>query len=193
MRPAYVANPVANVLFVITMVVWFLSELRQALRRRSNAATTDRNSLLLLRVCITLGVLFAAWALRLGVTAFGASGITLAIAFLLMWCGIALRWWSFHTLGRYFTFSVMTSADQPVITTGPYRWLRHPSYTGVLLALIGTGVAFGDWLSLAALVVLPLIGLLYRIHVEESALARTLGPLYTTYASTRKRIIPLVW
>jgi protein-S-isoprenylcysteine O-methyltransferase Ste14 len=87
----------------------------------------------------------------------------------------------------------MTSADQPVITTGPYRVLRHPSYAGMLLVLGGIGLSYGNWLSLAALVFPPLIGFIYRIHVEEAALSATLGAAYTTYASRRKRIIPFVW
>jgi protein-S-isoprenylcysteine O-methyltransferase Ste14 len=53
----------------------------------------------------------------------------------IFWCGIALRLWSFRTLGRYFTVTVQTSGDQPVITSGPYRAIRHPSYAGILLAL----------------------------------------------------------
>jgi isoprenylcysteine carboxyl methyltransferase (ICMT) family protein YpbQ len=42
---------------------------------------------------------------------------------------VALRGWSFAALGQYFTFTVMVSSDQPVVTAGPYRVLRHPSYT----------------------------------------------------------------
>ena len=53
--------------------------------------------------------------------------------------GLVLRGWSFKTLGEYFTFTVMVSSDQPVITAGPYRLLRHPSYTGILLACAGAG------------------------------------------------------
>jgi protein-S-isoprenylcysteine O-methyltransferase Ste14 len=110
-----------------------------------------------------------------------------------MWCGFALRFWSFRTLGRYFTFTVMTSADQPVITSGPYRLLRHPSYLGLMLILIGIGAAYSNWLSLAALAVIPTVGVVHRIHVEEGALSATLGSAYTSYASGRKRLLPLVW
>ena len=96
-------------------------------------------------------------------------------------------------LGRYFTFTFMTSANQPVITTGPYRLLRHPSYAGILLILGGIGLSLGNWLSPAALILLHLAGFIYRIHVEEAALSAVLGGAYTTYAGGRKRIVPLVW
>ena len=52
-----------------------------------------------------------------------------------------LRGWSIMTLGEYFTGRVMVSADQPVITAGPYRVLRHPSYFGFLLCCAGAGLA----------------------------------------------------
>jgi protein-S-isoprenylcysteine O-methyltransferase Ste14 len=110
-----------------------------------------------------------------------------------MWAGVGLRWWCFRTLGRYFTVTVMTSAHQPVITTGPYRVLRHPSYAGLLLAHGGIGLGYGNWLSLAALLALPLGAVLYRIRVEEAALSATLGAAYTVYADRRKRLLPWVW
>jgi protein-S-isoprenylcysteine O-methyltransferase Ste14 len=96
-------------------------------------------------------------------------------------------------LGRYFTFTVMTSADQPVIATGPYRVQRYPSYAGILLILAGISLSYRNWLSLDALIFLPLIGFVNRIHVEEAALSATLGAAYATYASGRKRLIPFAW
>jgi protein-S-isoprenylcysteine O-methyltransferase Ste14 len=130
---------------------------------------------------------------KVTVTAFPYSPVIFGLGLGVIWAGIALRWWCFRTLGHYFTFTVMTSANQPVITTGPYRILRHPSYAGILLVLAGIGISYGNWLSLAALIFLPLIGFINRIHVEEAALSATLGAAYTTYASSRKRLIPFVW
>lgn len=193
MKAAFAGDPVANTLFVATLVVWLFFELRQALLRRPNATNVDRFSLMTLRVCITLGILLALFATRATTIGFGSSPVAAWFGIALMWTGIALRWCSFRTLGGYFTFSVMTSTDQPVIASGPYRLLRHPSYAGLLLYFAGVGIAFGNWLSLISLLVLPLIGLVYRIHVEENALSTALGANYTTYASRRKRIIPFVW
>src|SRR6202030_2597545 len=90
---------------------------------------------------------------------------------LVLFCGgIAFRLWSFHTLGRYFTFTVQTSSDQPVITEGPYRIVRHPGYLGLVLAITGIGFQFGNWASAIALAVVATAGLMYRINVEERAL-----------------------
>ena len=61
------------------------------------------------------------------------------------------------------------------------------------MILGGLGLGYGNWLSLAALTLVPLIGFIYRIRVEEAALSTTLGAAYTTYAAGRKRLIPYVW
>jgi hypothetical protein len=58
-----------------------------------------------------------------------------------------------HTLGRYFTFTVQTSRDQPVITARPYRLIRHPSYAGLLMVIVAVGLFIGNWLSLLCLIV----------------------------------------
>jgi protein-S-isoprenylcysteine O-methyltransferase Ste14 len=184
-------------LFACTLGVWVVSEnlqaLRQALRRRAEATSADRGSLVVVRLCAAAGVVLAALALQVTATASTYHAVVFGISLCVVWAGIGLRWWCFRTLGRSFTFTVMTSTTQPVITTGPYRVLRHPSYTGILLVLGGIGLSYGNWLSLAALLLLPLLGVLNRIRVEEAALSATLGAAYTTYANGRKRLIPFVW
>ncbi|MGA7269475.1 MAG: isoprenylcysteine carboxylmethyltransferase family protein, partial [Acidimicrobiia bacterium] len=109
-----------------------------------------------------------------------------------IWGGIALRQWAVFTLGRYFTVVVRVSGTQRAIDRGPFRWVRHPSYTGLLLTLAGLGMAIGNWLSLASLIVLPSIGLAFRIRVEEAVLMSTLKG-YREYAEGRPRLIPWVW
>ncbi len=174
-------------------MVWALLELWRGLSRRPEATSHDRGSLFVLRLCAVGGALLAATAAKVTAASFMFSALLFGVSLAAVWAGIALRWWSFRSLGRYFTFTVMTSPDQPVIMSGPYRWLRHPSYAGLLLIIAGIGFAFGNWLSLAVLVGALLAGIVYRIRVEESALEIALGSAYTTYASRRKRLIPFVW
>jgi protein-S-isoprenylcysteine O-methyltransferase Ste14 len=193
MKPAFAAGGMLATVFGVSMVVWLATEVAQALRRRPTAANSDRFSLLLLRVCMLCGVLVAVFALRLPAAALPDSAGLLGLSLGALWCGVGLRWWCFRALGRYFTFNVMTSPDQPVIASGPYRLLRHPSYAGLLLALLGVGLAFGNWLSLAALMLFASMGLLNRIRVEEAALSTELGERYAVFARARKRLIPYVW
>jgi protein-S-isoprenylcysteine O-methyltransferase Ste14 len=192
-RPAFSGHSLATAIFTASLLVWLVIEVRQGLRRRPGATNTDRGSLNLLRLVSVGAALLAALALRISAAGFGYSPVAMGLSIGLIWGGLGLRWWSFQTLGRYFTFQVMTSQDQPVIMTGPYRFVRHPSYTALLLILAGIGLSYGNWLSLAALTVVPLLGFMNRIRVEEAALATALGDRYTTYARGRKRLVPFVW
>jgi protein-S-isoprenylcysteine O-methyltransferase Ste14 len=193
-KPYFVGHPGPAALFACTIAVWMVLEVRQALQRRPEASSADRDSLLILRLLAIVAALLAALAVaRAPGAGIPAGGVAFGIGLALMWCGIALRIWAFRTLGRYFTFTVMTSPDQPVVATGPYRVMRHPGYAGLILVLTGIGATYGNWLSLAALALIPLIGFIHRIHVEEAALAAALGSRYTAYATGRKRLIPFVW
>jgi protein-S-isoprenylcysteine O-methyltransferase Ste14 len=108
-------------------------------------------------------------------------------------CGIALRLWSFHTLGRYFTFTVQTSADQPVITAGPYSVIRHPGYAGIILAYMSALIIATNWWFVLGVGGALLAALVFRITVEERALLRELGAPYLEYAATHKRLVPFIW
>jgi protein-S-isoprenylcysteine O-methyltransferase Ste14 len=119
--------------------------------------------------------------------------IAFAVGMVLLASGVTVRLWSFWTLGQYFTFTVKVSPDQPVVTAGPYRVLRHPGYAGGLLAMIGFGVLYGNWVSFAVIVVLWLVIIIWRIRVEEQALLAALDDRSRSYAAHRKRLIPLLW
>jgi protein-S-isoprenylcysteine O-methyltransferase Ste14 len=107
--------------------------------------------------------------------------------------GMALRLWAVRALGDQFRRVVAVTPDQPLVTSGPYRWVRHPSYTGALLIFGGFGLALANALSLVVLVVLPGLAYLRRIRVEEEELETVLGERYLTYARGRARLVPSVW
>jgi protein-S-isoprenylcysteine O-methyltransferase Ste14 len=106
--------------------------------------------------------------------------------------GIALRQWAIHTLGQYFVGHVLVQPGQTAISTGPYRWLRHPSYTGQWLEMTGIGLATGNVASIATCVLVPLIGITSRINGEERELTASL-PGYRDYIQGRPRLIPHIW
>jgi protein-S-isoprenylcysteine O-methyltransferase Ste14 len=97
------------------------------------------------------------------------------------------------SLGKYFTVVLKTIEDQPVVERGPYRLLRHPSYTGLLLAFVGAGLMLGNWISTVGAVGVLLIAVIYRLRIEERALTAALGERYRDFASSRARLIPYVW
>jgi protein-S-isoprenylcysteine O-methyltransferase Ste14 len=110
-----------------------------------------------------------------------------------MGLGLAVRVWAIAVLGRSFRTTVEIDDGQAVVQSGPYRWVRHPAYTGVLLLAAGYGLAMGNWLSLLITVTVPAVAMLRRIGVEETALAETLGRPYELYRTHTKRLVPGLW
>ena len=191
MHPFTAAPPAARWLLIASAVVWLLVELWESTNRRPEATTSDRGSRMYIRVAVIVGVVGAVLLTR-NVSSGRISPDVAWVGLVVFWCGIALRFSSFRALGRYFTFKVQTSVDQPVITSGPYRFVRHPSYAAVLLMVMGVGLFLGSWWSVAWLTASVFCGLLFRIRVEERALLLQLGDRYVTYAADHKRLVPLI-
>jgi protein-S-isoprenylcysteine O-methyltransferase Ste14 len=123
----------------------------------------------------------------------GPDGWPAIAGLVLIWLGLAVRVWAIVTLGNSFRTTIKVDAGQTVVSNGPYRWIRHPSYTGILLIVVGFGLAVGDWLALALCVVVPVIALLPRIRVEEAELTHVLGNPYRMYQARTKHLIPGLW
>ena len=156
-------------------------------RKRPESALRDRGSYWVITIFIAAGyylafqikqISFGSWALWFG------GALTLS--------GTAFRLWSIRTLGQYFTRTVQVSSDQKVIEAGPYRYIRHPSYTGAIIAAAGVGLSLRHWLSLALILIPMTLSLAYRILVEERALIEALGKPYKDYMARTKRLIPFL-
>lgn len=115
-----------------------------------------------------------------------------AIGISLLLLGSLLRRYCWRTLGEYFTGDVRARRDQPVISSGPYRLVRHPSYTGGMMMFVGIGLSLGNWISLVLLTFSTVALYGYRVSVEERALLETIGEPYGAYMKDRKRFIPYV-
>ncbi len=120
-------------------------------------------------------------------SAFFFSGIILMLA------GMAFRFYSMSLLGRFFTYHVAVHPGQTVVESGPYRFIRHPSYTGGLITLAGLGLALGNWAGLLAILICTGTGYAYRMHVEEAALVAALGDPYREYMRKTRRLVPFVF
>ncbi len=196
MHPAFVSSPIAALIFTTTCVVWLVPELIYSRSRRPGpeAHKQDRFSGLLLGACIGsaiyVGIVAAfrlpQFAIPWHRTVLFAGGIALMLA------GVAFRWYAIHVLGRYFTPVVVIQPEHSVVENGPYRWIRHPSYSGALLTFLGYTLVLGNWVSMDLVVAAVAIGYAYRIAVEERALLDALGEPYRAYMKRTKRIIPFV-
>jgi protein-S-isoprenylcysteine O-methyltransferase Ste14 len=112
------------------------------------------------------------------------------IGIAVMLAGIAFRQYAIAVLGRYFSGVIGVQKEQKVVESGPYRLIRHPSYTGVLIFLAGIGLALQSWAAILVNVSIFAIAYGYRIFVEEKVLISELGNSYVEYMKRTKRIIP---
>jgi protein-S-isoprenylcysteine O-methyltransferase Ste14 len=192
-----------TVLLSITGSGWLVLELVLLLRDRARAmggTAEDRGTRVLNFALIVVAIVAAdvlavsvgtQSSMRLpGIDTYGWNSIP---GLVIAWLGLGLRVWAIVLLGRSFRTTVEVDAGQTVETRGPYRWVRHPSYTGLLLITAGIGLADGTWPGLAVCLALPTTAMLWRIRVEEAALTRIIGDPYRAYQRHTKRLIPGLW
>jgi protein-S-isoprenylcysteine O-methyltransferase Ste14 len=115
------------------------------------------------------------------------------VGILMMLVGIFVRQWAIAVLGRFFSLTVRVQTDHLVVDKGPYRMVRHPSYTGAILSLLGLTLALETWAATLLLGLVFGVAFGYRIHVEEKTLAKELGSEYTEYKRRTKRLIPYLF
>ena len=193
---------IPNVLVTVTSAVWIVLEVslfvRDRVQRRGGTALDQRTRAYIV-VTITVAIVLASFLSRpvRGLPALGLPGggtlLVLWIGLGIIWLGLLVRAWAIAVLGRSFRTTVEVDEGQQVVEAGPYRWVRHPSYTGLLLIGAGFGVAAGTLPSLVVAVLLPLLVLLRRIQIEEEVLASRIGKPYQEYRRRTKRLVPGVW
>jgi protein-S-isoprenylcysteine O-methyltransferase Ste14 len=191
------ANPAAGIAFYALLAIFGVLEQRIRLRSWLNrqGSREDRGSLLVVIVCVSAGLvggLFAAADVQWAAIPVARWPIFI-VGLVLMCAGIVIRQWAIVLLGNFFTVDVRVHPGQLVIDRGPYAWVRHPSYTGMIMTFVGVGLALGNVAALAALVVLPTVGLVFRIRSEERALLAGLGEPYRQFSATRARLVPGLW
>ncbi len=180
-----------------SLISWCALEIILALvtrTRRGGGKVQDRGSMLLLWIAIFASITACEFlrALVPAARLHNADWLkTFGIAIFL--AGLLLRLAAILKLGKSFSVNVAIRADQTVQRTGLYRIVRHPSYLGLLIMFLGIGLGTRNWLSLIAILAPTTAALLYRIHVEESALLAHFGEDYATYASQTKRLIPGIY
>jgi len=198
MQPLFAHQPVLLSVLVASLLIWRVMEvsvdIRTLKRLRAGARRQDKGSRAVLICLVALGILLGMLlAFRVPATAITSARTFLFwLGILLINAGIALRLYAITVLGAFFTTAVAVAPEQTVIETGPYRLIRHPSYTGFLITLLGFGLCLTNWLSLLVIMACALIGFSYRIRVEEQVLQEQLGERYQEYMQRTKRLIPFV-
>jgi protein-S-isoprenylcysteine O-methyltransferase Ste14 len=195
--PLVFRHGAAATAFGVVLAAWLVFEIVMSVRQRRRVGgrwPARDPSGIVLAVCFAGSIAAALGLGRNGPLPWPGGLVWPVVAGLtLIVCGIGLRAWSIATLGPFFQYRIEVQPEHRVVTAGPYRYVRHPSYSGVALVLLGIALATGDVLSLPVVAVLGGAGLLVRIGAEERQLTEALGADYERFAAKRKRLIPGVW
>jgi len=191
-------------LSITSFVIWCISEIIISLISAINKSTVsstgaDKFSSFIVWLSTIPPILFAYLIRKHSIFSDGFGSFSTQFPFLgYLGClfiafGVTIRLMAVATLKQQYTVKVSIIEMHKIVETGIYKIIRHPAYLGYLASLLGIGLVLGNWVGLMALVVLPLAGILYRIHVEESVLLAYFGSTYQAYASRTKRLLPGIW
>ncbi len=184
-------------LSLVLGLIYFLSELLLTITRRSRSRTGEkqhRSTLGVLWIVIMTSIgagVFIAGNWRAGALPFGRAFAVAGVV--LFAAGLVFRWWAIVTLGRFFTVDVVIEKDHELVERGPFKWVRHPSYTGVLLAFVGFALTLRNWGAILVVLGPIFVAFVRRMNVEEEALSRALGERYVEYMKRTKRLVPFVY
>jgi len=172
---------------VIMYVGWILSEFRITVGETSKDTSDDKGTCEAYAIGRFLTMLTA-----LGFeSVWNRPGLWIPIGFTLFVGGVAFRIYAIRSLGKFYSHRVRTPTENTIISNGPYRFLRHPAYAGMLLAHVGILVLFFNWFLLVAFAFVFVPVLVRRIRVEESHLL--VIPEYREFAIGRARVAPGIW
>jgi protein-S-isoprenylcysteine O-methyltransferase len=195
-KPAFfLLSSEATIAFAALVALYWTSESVIGLRMRAGHKdrTDDRGSLRLIAIVFPVS-----WWVGIAIVwvvpqASIGSGAVFGAGLFIMIAGQLLRWWSVATLGRLFTVNVAITEGHELVDSGPYHYVRHPSYTAILLFHLGAALCLCNVLSLVVLTVPTTVTLLNRVRVEEDVLLSGLGDAYRDYMTRTKRLIPGVY
>lgn len=155
--------------------------------------SSDKNSVLLIIIMSLISTIVPLVDWAYFSNAFDSNLLITILGFIVMWSGILLRNYSVKILGEHFTPTIQIQRNHALIKKGPYSIIRHPSYTGAMLALVGNAIFLNSALGVGVAIIAMLIAYKVRIDAEEYALKEKFGNLYSEYQSQTKKLIPGIW
>ncbi|HAG96298.1 MAG: guanylate kinase [Pseudomonadales bacterium] len=169
-------------------IIWLMSEANVSITEQEKGATQKDRGTCELYVFGRILTVFSAIILD---TQWQGFSFIMLLGFVLFAGGIAFRLNAIDTLGKFYSHRVRLVEAHSVVDTGPYQWVRHPAYTGMLMAHLGFVLVFFNIYACLALLLVLAPAIVKRIIVEETALFELPG--YPQYAECHKRLVPGIW
>ncbi len=195
---AYFQDFISKNAFQIVFIVVMITELAILIfttwnnhKNLEKKTMSDRGSMLFIMIGFWLAIIINPICVNMS---------TFILPVYFFWIGVALtifgiftRIYSVWTLRKFFTLNVQVATKQNIVKTGPYKYIRHPAYTGSIITLLGIAVSFRSPLGIIATVMITVVVYGYRIKVEEKALETSFGSSYEDYERQTWRLIPHIW
>ncbi|WP_273832426.1 methyltransferase family protein [Guptibacillus sedimenti] len=184
---------IIDVLFVLLTVLWISEFVMKRGKKSTESSSSEKRSFVLILSMISLAIVGSIIFSERNLFVFNESPFTELLGLILYGSGIGLRYWGIQELGRFFSRNVIVEQKVDLVSSGPYRLLRHPLYTGLLLTLVGLPIYIGTWGGgiLSFLLLVP--ALLYRIRIEERMLFDSVGKTYHEWGKERYRLLPFIY
>lgn len=192
-EPFYLQQPYLAVFFAVACLLALREAVARRLWRPDTDTPVERGSFGVLWGATTVGTVCAFGFSFVGVATLGAPALAFWSGVAVMLVGFAIRLTSMLALGEQFSHEVAIKDDHTVVEWGPYRYVRHPSYTGAVVTYLGIGIVLGNALSVVAALSGALVGFGYRITVEERALRENLADYEAYVERTPYRLLPGLW
>lgn len=178
----------SGMIAAVGYIIWLISEANVSITESGKGETQKDRGTCELYVLGRILTVFS--AIILG-TQWQEFNFSMLLGLILFAGGIAFRLNAIDTLGKFYSHRVRLIDEHSVVDTGPYQWVRHPAYTGMLIAHLGFVLVFFNLYAFMAWLLILLPAIVKRIKVEETALYELPG--YSQYADSHKRLIPGIW
>ena len=188
-------SPLTAFVFTAIMLFYMLWEAQFKSRAPSDAKRESRQSFQVHFLAVPISFLSPLMFgfLKIGVVRGESRELIVWLGLVLMLGGRVLRLWAQRQMGRLFVGELAVQQGHRVVQSGPYRWIRHPAYTGGTISAIGIGLALSTWLGALIAGVVLIASYVSRIPREEALLAREMGDAYTSYMARTKRFVPFLF
>lgn len=191
-KPELLMHYKTLVLVVAAACLWLSQPAFSSQDTKANR-NSDKSSILVILIMSSASVVFSVveWAYFTDTTY--SSNLLTILGLVLLVGGITIRIWAIQTLGKHFTATATINNDHRLIENGPYKFVRHPSYLGAFMAILGTPVFLNAHWAILFVIIAMSIAYYIRISVEEKMLFDYFGKNYEQYKLNTKRIIPYIW